>query len=104
MTFAATLAANLATVVLVALAILAARVANLFDAFNNSITQHHHPLPVWVAWMVLALMFVGLSLSFNKRVRESLLGISVALLLGVLGILMCIFWLFATLGALVSVK
>jgi hypothetical protein len=104
-TFAATLAANIVTVIVVALGIIAYRAENKLAKLDNPRPGHYWP--GWVVWAMLGvitvIMWLGTS-KYTKRLRSSLPWQILGLLLVVLGFLWFVFIVMGSLGSLFAVK
>ena len=107
-TFVATLAANIATVIIVALAIIAYHIENWFQKVDQPVKQ---PPPAWVGWAVtlalLAIFNVVMWIATGKRtkrIRDSNAWLIMELLWAGMGALIFLVTLLGLLGSLVLVK
>jgi hypothetical protein len=104
-TFAATVAANVATVIFIGLSIAAFHFLKVWSAWDNSVSQHNRQhLPEWVKALVVVAIYGG-GLSFLiKRVRRSRLALTIALVVAAAGTVGISIVILGTLGQLASIK
>jgi hypothetical protein len=104
-TFAATLAANVATVIFIGLSIAAFHFVKIWSALDNSASQHNRQhLPEWIKTLVVVAIFGGGSLYLIKRVRNSRLAINILLVVAAAGTVGISIVILGTLGGLASIK
>jgi len=99
-TIAATLVANIATLMIVAFALAANHAMNVLAKLDD----RNLNLPAWAVFIVCGIAIFASVIFSIKRVRQSTFAIMLEIAGGILGFLWCVFILFALLGQLAAIK
>lgn len=99
-TFVATLAANITTVIFIALAIVAYHASNIINSFYSP--QRGRPSHTWIGWISFAASIIFFASIFSKPAKKAWPALS---WLGPAIIIICVLLIFfACLGELASIK
>jgi uncharacterized membrane protein len=99
-TVAATLVANIVTLIIVALALAANQAMNAFGKLD----QRRLNLPAWTIFIFVGVALLAITIFSIKRVQQSTFIIVFEISAAILGILWTLFLIFAFLGELAAVK